>query len=69
MGNAIGNIEKVRALAANGHVLLVGGARASAATQLTAYELDSDKVLWRAELPSAVLGLAITKDTLGRRRR
>jgi ParB family chromosome partitioning protein len=62
MGN-VGNFEKVRALAANGLVLLAGGVRASAATQLTAYELDPDKVLWRADLPSAVLGLALAKDS------
>jgi ParB family chromosome partitioning protein len=60
MGNvSIGNFEKVRALAANGLVLLVGGVRTSSDTQLSAYEFDTDKVLWRAELPSAVLGLAL----------
>jgi ParB family chromosome partitioning protein len=64
MGNvAIGNFEKVRALAANGLVLLVGGVRASSATQLTAYEIDADKVLWRADLPSAVLGLVLARDS------
>lgn len=57
---AIGNIEKVRALAANARMLLVGGARASAASRVTAYEPGSNKVLWTAELPSAVLALAIS---------
>lgn len=57
---AIGNIEKVRALAANARMLLVGGARASASSRVTAYEPSSNKVLWSAELPSAVLGLSIS---------
>jgi ParB family chromosome partitioning protein len=57
---AIGNIEKVRALAANARVLLAGGARASAASRVTAYEPGSNKVLWTTELPSAVLALALS---------
>ncbi|NMO20999.1 hypothetical protein HPC49_28215 [Pyxidicoccus fallax] len=57
---AIGNIEKVRALAANARVLLVGGARASSASRVTAYEPGSNKVLWSTELPSAVLALALS---------
>ncbi|MFP2909927.1 WD40 repeat domain-containing protein [Pyxidicoccus sp. 3LFB2] len=57
---AIGNIEKVRALAANARMLLVGGARASAASRVTAYEPGSNKVLWSTELPSAVLALSIS---------
>jgi ParB family chromosome partitioning protein len=56
---AIGNIEKVRALAANGRVLLVGGARAAPASKLTAYDFNGNKVLWSVDLPSAVLALAI----------
>ncbi|WP_426734201.1 HEAT repeat domain-containing protein [Myxococcus faecalis] len=57
---AIGNIEKLRALAANPRVLLLGGARASAPSRLTAYELASNKVLWSSELPSAVSALALS---------
>ncbi|ADO67966.1 HEAT repeat domain-containing protein [Stigmatella aurantiaca] len=56
---AIGNIEKVRALAANSRVLLVGGARATSASRLTAYDFAANKVLWSVELPSAVLALAL----------
>jgi len=56
---AIGNIEKVRALAANGRVLLVGGARAAPASKLTAYDFNGNKVLWSVDLPSAVLALAL----------
>jgi ParB family chromosome partitioning protein len=56
---AIGNIEKVRALAANNRVLLVGGARAAPASKLTAYDFTGNKVLWSVDLPSAVLALAI----------
>jgi ParB family transcriptional regulator, chromosome partitioning protein len=33
---AIGNFEKVRALAANGRVLLTGGARAAPTSKITA---------------------------------
>jgi ParB family chromosome partitioning protein len=57
---AIGNIEKVRALAANGRVLLVGGARAAPASRLTAFDFTGNKVLWSVELPSAVLALALS---------
>ncbi|HYH99410.1 hypothetical protein, partial [Hyalangium sp.] len=56
---AIGNIEKVRALAANGRVLLVGGARVASASKLTAYDFTGNKVLWSVDLPSAVLALAL----------
>ncbi|WP_224240450.1 HEAT repeat domain-containing protein [Hyalangium gracile] len=56
---AIGNIEKVRALAANGRVLLVGGARVAPASRLTAYDFTANKVLWSVELPSAVQALAL----------
>jgi ParB family chromosome partitioning protein len=56
---AIGNIEKVRALAANARLLLVGGVRVSAASRLTAYEPSTQKVAWSVELPSGVLGLAL----------
>ncbi|MBN1205943.1 MAG: HEAT repeat domain-containing protein, partial [Myxococcaceae bacterium] len=55
----IGHFEKVRALAANGRVLLVGGARASPASRLTAFDFAGTKVLWSVELPSAVLALAL----------
>ncbi|MFP2962878.1 hypothetical protein ACLEPN_35190, partial [Myxococcus sp. 1LA] len=57
---AIGNIEKVRALAANARLLLVGGARASTASRLTAFEPGTNKVLWSTELPSAVNALAVS---------
>ncbi|KFE68432.1 HEAT repeat domain-containing protein [Hyalangium minutum] len=56
---AIGNIEKVRALAANGRVLLAGGARAASASKLTAYDFNANKVLWSVDLPSAASALAI----------
>lgn len=56
---AIGNIEKVRALAANGRVLLVGGARAASASKLTAYDFNANKVLWSVDLPSASSAIAI----------
>ncbi|RJS21315.1 hypothetical protein DRW03_18095 [Corallococcus sp. H22C18031201] len=56
---AIGNIEKVRALAANARLLLVGGARASTDSRLIAYEPGTNKVVWTTELPSAVLAVAL----------
>ncbi|WP_257459482.1 HEAT repeat domain-containing protein [Archangium lipolyticum] len=60
---AIGNYEKVRALAANARLLLVGGARASANSRLTAYESSTNKVAWSVELPAAVLGLALAGES------
>ncbi len=60
---AIGHYEKVRALAANARLLLVGGARASASSRLTAYEPSTNKVAWSVELPAAVLGLALAGES------
>jgi ParB family chromosome partitioning protein len=60
---AIGHYEKVRALAANARLLLVGGARASATSRLTAYEPSTNKVAWSVELPAAVLGLALAGES------
>ncbi|WP_309892564.1 HEAT repeat domain-containing protein [Archangium sp.] len=60
---AIGNYEKVRALAANARLLLVGGARASSTSRLTAYEPSTNKVAWSVELPAAVLGLALAGES------
>ncbi|PTL85016.1 HEAT repeat domain-containing protein [Vitiosangium sp. GDMCC 1.1324] len=60
---AIGNYEKVRALAANARLLLVGGARASATSRLTAFEPSTNKVAWSVELPAAVLGLALAGES------
>ncbi|MCE9668591.1 HEAT repeat domain-containing protein [Myxococcus stipitatus] len=57
---AIGNVEKLRAVAANARVLLVAGARASAPSRVTAYEPGTNKVLWTTELPSAVHALALS---------
>ncbi|HYO53647.1 HEAT repeat domain-containing protein [Archangium sp.] len=60
---SIGHYEKVRALAANARLLLVGGARASAHSRLTAYEPSTNKVAWSVELPAAVLGLTLAGES------
>jgi ParB family chromosome partitioning protein len=60
---SIGHYEKVRALAANARLLLVGGARASSLSRLTAYEPSTHKVAWNVELPAAVLGLALAGES------
>jgi len=57
---AIYNIEKLRALAATPRVLLLGGARASATSHVTAFEPGANKALWSTELPSAVNALALS---------
>lgn len=57
---SIGNIEKVRALAANARLLVVGGTRAAPDSRLTAYEPGTNKVLWTSPLPSHVQGLALS---------
>ena len=56
---SIGNIEKVRALAANARLLIVGGTRAAADSRLTAYDPATNKVLWTSPLPAHVLGVAL----------
>ncbi|HEX8824134.1 MAG TPA: HEAT repeat domain-containing protein, partial [Archangium sp.] len=60
---SIGHYEKVRALAANARLLLVGGARASATSRLTAYEPSTNKVAWTVDLPAAVLGLVLAGES------
>ncbi|MFY0562688.1 HEAT repeat domain-containing protein [Archangium lansingense] len=60
---SIGHYEKVRALAANARLLLVGGARAATNSRLTAYEPATNKVAWSVELPAAVLGLALAGES------
>ena len=60
---SIGHYEKVRALAANARLLLVGGARAASNSRLTAYEPTTNKVAWSVELPAAVLGLALAGES------
>lgn len=62
MAPTLGNYEKVRALAANARLVLVGGARASASTRLLAFDPGSNKLAWSTELPAAVLGLALTPE-------
>ncbi|WP_223640146.1 HEAT repeat domain-containing protein [Corallococcus sp. EGB] len=57
---SIGNIEKVRALAANARLLIVGGTRAAADSRLTAYDAANNKVLWTSPLPAHVLGVALS---------
>ncbi|NOK36779.1 hypothetical protein HMI49_26590 [Corallococcus exercitus] len=57
---SIGNIEKVRALAANARLILVGGTRAAVDSRLTAYDAANNKVLWTSPLPAHVLGLALS---------
>ncbi|WP_434301520.1 HEAT repeat domain-containing protein [Corallococcus exiguus] len=56
---SIGNIEKVRALAANARLIIVGGTRAAADSRLTAYDPATNKVLWTSPLPAHVLGVAL----------
>ncbi|NPD28263.1 HEAT repeat domain-containing protein [Corallococcus exiguus] len=56
---SIGNIEKVRALAANARLLIVGGTRAAADSRLTAYDPATNKVLWTSPLPAHVLSVAL----------
>jgi ParB family chromosome partitioning protein len=55
---AIGNLEKVRALAVSGRTLVVGGVRADAGSQLTFYDHIGDKAERAVDLPSHVLAIA-----------
>jgi len=58
MALAIGNLEKVRALAVSGRTLAVGGVRADASSQLTFYDHVGDKAERVVDLPSHVLSIA-----------
>lgn len=55
----VGQIEKVRALGANGRHLVVGGVRAADATQLTVYDHVAEKVERTIDVPAHVLGLYV----------
>lgn len=54
----IGQLEKVRALAASGTMLAIGGVRAGAKSQLTLFDLATKKVARTIDVPSHVLALA-----------
>lgn len=60
----LGHFEKVRALAAGARFVVVGGVRAGAASQVTAFEPASNKRLWAADLPAHVLGLCAIEDAV-----
>lgn len=64
MSANVGHLEKVRALASSGRVLAVGGVRASEGSQLTLFDLASNKPIASADLPAHVLGLAARGDVV-----
>jgi ParB family chromosome partitioning protein len=64
MGFDLGHFEKVRAIAAGARLAVVGGARAGAASQVTALDPASNKRLWAADLPAHVLGLCLIEDVV-----
>ncbi|HEU4409502.1 MAG TPA: HEAT repeat domain-containing protein [Polyangiaceae bacterium] len=64
MSANVGHLEKVRALAASGRVLAVGGVRAAEGSQLTLFDLVANKPLASADLPAHVLGLAARGDVV-----
>lgn len=56
---SIGHLERVRALAAQGALLAIGGVRAGASSAVTLYDADARKVLRQFELPTHVWALAM----------
>lgn len=58
MAPALGNLEKVRALAISGRFLAVGGMRAQERSQLSLFDHIGDKLEKQVELPAHVLALA-----------
>jgi len=69
MAHPIGNLEKIRALAASARLLAVGGVRARASSQIVLYDTSSEKVERTIDVPLApgggpthVLALAASDD-------
>ncbi|MEZ4238596.1 MAG: hypothetical protein R3F59_21085 [Myxococcota bacterium] len=60
MALPIGHLERVRALALSGRMLLLGGTRAHAGSALHVYDLVDGKPVHTVELPCHVHGLATT---------
>ncbi len=63
MAHPIGNLEKIRALAASARLVAVGGVRARAASQIVFYDSSAEKVERVVDVPSHVLALASSEDT------
>jgi ParB family chromosome partitioning protein len=62
MAEAIGQLEKVRALAVCGRLLVLGGVRAAQASQLTFYDFLSEKLERRVDVAAHVLALAADEE-------
>src|ERR1700688_1376801 len=62
MAQPVGNVEKVRALAASARVLAVGGVRGRASSQVTLYDTSGEKVERTVDIPAHVLALAATDE-------
>jgi ParB family chromosome partitioning protein len=62
MAEAIGQLEKVRALAVSGRLLVLGGVRAAQASQLTFYDFLSEKLERRVDVAAHVLALAADEE-------
>ncbi|MFO0589185.1 MAG: HEAT repeat domain-containing protein [Polyangiaceae bacterium] len=60
----LGHFEKVRALVAGARFVVVGGVRAGAASQVTAFEPASNKKTWAVDLPAHVLGLCAIEEAV-----
>ncbi len=60
----LGHFEKVRAIVAGARVVAVGGVRAGASSQVTAFDPASNKRLWVADLRAHVLGACLLEDVI-----
>jgi ParB family chromosome partitioning protein len=63
MAHPIGNLERIRALAASARLLAVGGVRARPSSQIVLYDTSAEKAERTIDLPSHVLALASTDDS------
>ncbi len=62
--STIGHFEQVRALAASGRTLAIGGARLGAESQVTLFDAGTRKVLRQLAVPSAVNALVFSAERL-----
>ncbi|MBL8923642.1 MAG: HEAT repeat domain-containing protein [Myxococcaceae bacterium] len=61
---SIGHLEQVKALAASGRTLAIGGTRLDGASSVTLFDAGTRKVLKQLTLPTHTLALGLTKDRL-----
>src|SRR5258708_385427 len=64
MAQSVGQLEKIRAMAATARHLVMGGHRAASESVITVYDHVAEKLGYTISVPSHVHALAVSGDTL-----